>query len=340
VNTLRSIWSLIASKALTVWLVGLFLLYYLTMAVWSEEAFGTYINHLSSSNLFRAFYLLFLLNITVRIVRAGYALRHRRMALVLRLPLAAGLVLLLASVFGSLNTRSLLWSQPVGEGDPLLIPWEKTSYRIRSVVPAVKKRSLRTGASAIFDYEPGATIVDDGGRERSIGAFPPSRVGTTYLHVLLFGIGPGFEVRRGKELLSRGFVALRLTPFGVVDQFEIEGLPYQFFVSIIPNRVVKRGRESANEYDLERTRYRVEAVRGDAVVARGETEGDFPLEGGIALRFLPPADWIIVQAVHDPFLLWIAVGLVFMVCGFPLYPWSWLALRGPGSAALKDRSGT
>jgi hypothetical protein len=336
VSMLRSLWSFVASKALTVWLVGLFLLYYLTMAVWSEEAFGTYISHLSSNNLFRAFYLLFLLNITVRTIRSFHALRQRRVAIMLRLPLIAGVVLLLAAVFGSVNMRSLLWSQPVGEGDPLIIPWEKTSYRIRSVVPAVKKRSLRTEASAIFDYEPGATIVDDSGREHSIGAFPPSKMGTTYLHVLQFGIGPGFEVRRGKELITRGFVALRLTPFGVVDQFELEGLPYRFYVSIMPNRVVKRGRESANEYDLERTRYRVEAVRGDAVVARAETEGEFPVEGGITLRFLPPADWIIVQAVHDPFLPWIALGLALILCGLPLYPWSWLVLRKAEQTERQD----
>jgi len=325
---MRFLWDLLSSKALTVWSVGLFLLYYLTMAVWSKEAFGTYILHLSSNNLFRAFYLLFLSNVAIRTARAVKALRRQRMVLFLRLPLLTGIVLLLASLFGSLNTRSVLWSPPVGEGDVLTMPWDQSSYRIRSVVPAVRKHSLRSETSAIFDYEPGAVIVDDSGREHAIGAFPPSRIGATYLHVLQFGIGPGFEVRRGQGVINQGFVALRITPFGVVDQFEIDGLPYTFYLSIMPNRVVKRGKETANEYDLERTKYRVEAVRGDTVVARGETESELPLEGGMALRFLPPADWIIIQAVRDPFLAWLVVGLALVAGGLLLYPLSQLFREG------------
>lgn len=319
---MASLWQLLRSKALTVWLVGLFLVYYLTMAVWSTEAFGTYINHLSSSNLFRAFYLLFLLNVTIRSVLAVKAALRQPPILLLRLPLVAGIVLLLAALFGSLNMRSVMWSPPIGEGDMLDLPWEKTKYRVQSVVPAVKKRSLRTAASAIFDYEPGATLVDDAGRTLSIGAFPPRRFGSTYLHVLLFGIGPGFEVHRRQELVNRGFVALRLTPFGVVDQFQVDPLSYQFYVSIVPNRVIKRGAETANEYDLERPRYRFEVVKGDAVISRGETEDDIRLEGGDVLRFIPPADWILVQAVHDPFLLWIVVGLGLFFGGLLIYPWS------------------
>jgi len=331
VTLARSIHDFLRSRTLTVWLVGLFILYYLTTAVWLGEAFGRYVVHLSSSTLFRAFYLLFLANVVLRTVDALVAVRTARRTLLLRLPLSLGLVMFLCCFFLSLNFRQTLWLPPAGAGDTIAVPWETGTSQILSVEPALKKRALRTDDIAIFDFEPGITLKDADGRTHSIGAFPARKVGSTYYHVLQFGIGPGVELRRNREVLARRQVALRLTPFGVVDTFILPPYPYTFHLSIVPNRIIQKGKETARDYDLTRPRYQVEIVQGDRTIARGETETSLAFDGTMSLSFFPPDDWIIIEAVHDPYLLWLAIGAGLVVLGLILFPLSSSRAGGSGS---------
>ena len=323
-SALRIILLFLRSRTLTVWLVGLFVLYYLTMAVWVGEAFGRYILHLSSSNLFRAYYLVFLLNVLLRSFDALKGAWPVRPRFFLRLPLLVGLALFLAAVFLSLNVRRTEWLPPIGDGDVISLPWEGRPYRVVAVEPALKKKALRTDNAAVFDYEPGIIVEDERGRRSAVRAFPPARVGKSYLHVLNFGIGPGIELRKSGADVWKGNVALRLTPFGVVDTFELPEIPYKFYLSIIPNRIIKKGKETARDYDLARPRYLVEIVKGDRVVVREETDSEISFDGSMSLLFFPPADWVLLEAVYDPFLPLFVAGLGLLFVGVFLYPFSLL----------------
>lgn len=328
-TTFGTLLAFLRSRTLTVWLVGLFVLYYLTTAVWVGEAFGRYMNHLSANNLFRAFYLLFLANAVLRVADAAAASFPVRRVFLLRLPLYAGTVLFLCALFLSLNFRQAIWLPPAGIGDRLSVPWERDVYEVVSVAPALKKRALRTDNAVIFDFEPGLTVRDGKGAVHVIGAFPPSRVASTYFHVLQFGIAPGVELRQSGKVLVRGNVALRLTPFGVVDTFDLPPHPYQFSIAVAPNRTIKKGKELARDYDLDRPRYLVEVIRNGNTVVKGETEDAVFLDGTLSLSFFKPDDWVIVEAVHDPFLFWLASGTVLLILGGLLYPLSGYS-RGDG----------
>jgi len=311
------------SRTLTVWLVGLFILYYLTMAVWVGEAFGRYVSHLSSSNFFRAFYLLFFFNVLLRSYDALRAAWSHRPNAFLRLPLYLGLIIFLAGFFLSLNFRQTQWLRPMGREDVISVPWDAQSYQIETVVPALEKKVLRTVEDTrIFDYEPGVTIRDRIGRQHLIGAFPPRKIGSTYFHVLTFGIGPGIELRKRNEVVEKGQVALKLTPFGSVDTFELPPFPYKFYLSIVPNRLVKKSKETARDYDLAHPRYRVEIVKGDQVIAKAETETSVPFDGDMELFFFEPDDWVVLEAVRDPYLIWFVISLAMLFVGVILFPFT------------------
>lgn len=319
-SSLSSAISFLRSKTLTAWLLGLFIFYYLTLAVWSDEAFAKYVGHLSSNNFFRAFYLLFLINMVFRtwdILRAAWSEKVR---FFLQCPFYLGLVLVLFSFFLSLNFRKVEWLPPTGVGDIIKVPWDSRSYQIVSVVPAIKKKALRTDDSAIFDYEPGAALSDPEGRTYTIGAFPPRKVGQSYMHVLTFGIGPDIEVRKQGKTIWKRPVALRLIPFGVVDVLEIPVLPHRFFISIVPNKIIKKGRETAKDYDLDRPRYYVEITKGDSILARQEIEKDILFDDGLSLHLESPSDWVLIEAAYDPFLIWFAGSIFLFAVGAFTYP--------------------
>lgn len=312
------------SAALTVWLTGLFAVSYLTVAVWSREAFAKFITYLGSSHLFRALYLLFFVNVALRIFGRIARSRPPRLRLCLQLPLMLGFLVFLASLFLSLNMRKKVWLPPLGLGDVITVPWSGERYLIRSVEPALKRKALRTEGSAIFDYEPGVTLLDEQNAIHVVGAFPPRRVGSSYLHVLNFGIGPGVELKKGSDVVSGGFVALRLTPFGSVDTFVLPRASYTFYLSIIPDNTVKKGRETALHYDLEKPKYRVAVVKGDAVIAQAETDSSLSFDGEYTLKFSTPSDWVVLELAYDPFLSVFVFSVFLMALGCFAFPLSFL----------------
>src|SRR3990172_12130421 len=170
---LKKIFSFMGSQTLTVWLLGALILYYLTAAVWTKEALGTFITALGQNKAFLAVYAVTLLNITMRTAVALRKLWPDKARFFLRLPLYAGTVLFLFSMIMSLNVRQSLRTQPVGEGDMIHIPWEQGALRIVRVEPALKQKALRTDDSMIFDYEPAVLLGDDDRALHRVGAFPP-----------------------------------------------------------------------------------------------------------------------------------------------------------------------
>ena len=317
--------SFLGSKTLALWLIGILIVQYLTTAVWAGEAFGVFIINLGRNSISRYLYILFFINRTLSTLGVVKSLFPSKRKLVLRLPLYAGWLILLFSVFMSVNIRKSLWTQPLGLGDPVAISWEPVPLRIVQVDPALKKKQLRTENSSIFNYEPIVTVQDAAGERFSVGAFPPKRIHSSYFHILQFGIGPGVELKKDGKVAFSSYMALRLTPFGLVDTFEIPPYPYRFYINVIPNATIKKGRELARDYDLEIPRYHLEIVKGETVIYSGdaETERNIAFEG-MTLRFYAPSDWVILEVASDPFLSWFVVGIFLIVAGAIVYPFSWL----------------
>ncbi len=319
--------SLLGSKTATVWLAGFFILYYLSAAVWSGEAFSSFVGNLSSNNYFRSLYVLFALNLTFRIVLSARGLWPVKAVFFLRLPLYTGLVVFLVSFFMTLNIRES-GQALVTDGSEFYIPWENARIRVAGVDSALAKRALREEKSLIFDYEPRVMLVDDSGGRHEIGAFPPKRLRSTFMHILNFGIAPGVELRRGREMLANGYMPLRLTPYGTTDTFELRPFPYKFYLRILPTRVVRKGEETAREYDLTTPRYGIDVVKGDTLIAKTQTDLMLTFDGDMSLRFFPPTDWVLLEFAYDPFLVPLVVGLVLVAAGLALYPLSFQRFRG------------
>ena len=136
------------------------------------------------------------------------------------------------------------------------------------------------------------------------------------------------ELRQAGKKVSEGFIALRLTPFGVVDSFRLEPWPYTFYLSILPNKIVSKGRETGREYDLKRPRYKVDIARGDKMIAQGETESFIRFEDNWSIHFFTPSDWALVEVVYDPFYFWLVLSLALLAGGGLLFPFSYFFAAG------------
>ncbi len=327
ISLLERFYRALSSQAVTFWYVVAFVLYYLTFTIWSEEAFGRFINLISTNPLAIVLYSVFLVNITLLMGRKVWtSLRAGRCSALFRIPLYLGVALFLVSSFLSLTTREVRW-QLLGRGDPLQVPWERGVFRVDGIESALRQSMLRTEDSLIFDYEPVVILSDSAGNRYRVGAFPPEKVGRSYMHVLNFGIGPGVELSRDGEIISRGYFALRLVPFGGTDSFEIKPMPYKFFLTVIPNDLIRKAGEEVRLYNIERPRYRVEILKGDRKVFSGETEDSVRFDG-MKLRFLKPENWVLLEMVYNPFYLPYVAGLTVLLAGLFLYPFSMLGRSG------------
>ena len=326
VKRLKTSLGFILSGTLRRWLAGMFVMYYLSVAVWSKEAFASFVDNLSHNTMIRALFVLFLLNVTFRAFGVLRALWGQRLKFILRAPFYVGLVLLLISFFMSVNMRETAQIM-VGLGDSVEVSWDNTLYRVERVDSALKKQVLKTEESLIFDYEPSLVLSDTNGVQYSIGAFPPSRVRSSYMHILNFGIGPHVILRKRDAVVSQGYVPLRLTPFGSMDTFAITPYPYLFSLRVLPNNVVKKGTESAQEYDLEKPLYGLMITRGDTMIAKAETDRMAFFDQDWSIGFLPPADWVLLEAVYDPFLPGVVAGLILLPVGVLCFSFSVLLGR-------------
>ncbi len=320
---LKKIYTLMSSWRLTFWLLALFVLYYLTTALWVGEAFARFIQYLSRNNIVRVLYVIFFFNVVFRVSHSLLKLRRKPFKLFIRLPLMAGIVLFVLSSFMSVNLRQTRWLL-LGEGDILRLPWESEVFRVVRIESALKKNLLRMDDSLLFDYEPYITLEDRRGRLFRIGAFPPVKISKTYMHVLDFGIAPGVELLKDGKSLVRGEVALKLIPFGVVDSFAIKGFNYKFLIHVLPNRIIRRAKEVARSYDMTAPRYQVEVIKGDKTVFEGTTDGKIYFDG-YSLRLYPPSYWIMLETARDPFYILFIISLGLLTVGVVVYILDYLA---------------
>jgi len=318
---IKAIYRLLSSKVLMVWMISGFVFYYLTAAVWSGEAFGRYIMLISSNNLARILYCIFLLNVSLILLNGVWSLKKQHIRLLLRIPLYLGIILFLLSSFLSVNLRDARWML-LGDGDVIRLPWEGVSYRIMKIESALQEDIIRKNDSPVFDYEPYVWIIDSRGQTHKIGAFPARKVGNTYMHILNFGIAPVVELKQGNRMIASGPVALRLIPFGGMDSFEL--MNYRFNLKVMPNSVIKNEKgEITRRYDLERPEYHVQVIKEDRLILE-DISGDEIRFNGNVMRFYRPIFWIQLEVVHDPVYPLFITGLFTGIIGLLVYPFSLL----------------
>jgi len=310
---------ILSSRLLTLWLLFGFILYYLTVSVWFGEAFGRYVNLIAKNNLARFIYIIFFINILIRITRSVLLIKSDRVRLFLKMPIYAGIILFLLFSFLDVNLRQIEWTIVI-EGDTVTPPWEGDSYRIIGIEPALKKDVVRIDDSQVFDYEPHVRLMDAmTGEIHRIGAFPARKIKKTYMHILNFGIAPVIELKDGNTILAEGPVIMRLIPFGSIDTFEINKYNYKIYMHILPNNILKKGDLIGRDYSIEHPLYHLQVLKGDRIIFDGSSTEEVTFEGKV-LRFYKPIYWVQLELVKDPVYPFFLMGLSLTIIGLVLYP--------------------
>jgi len=318
---MKRILSLLSSPEALFWSIGSWVTYYTFMMIWDKESFAHFVNGLADRTIMQVPYLLFLLTGYLNLFRSSKkCLKTNIWKLAGTKLLPFGILLVFTGAFISISSRQFQWINAM-PGDEIRPRWAQEQYRVESVDAGVRDRLLdidSEGESGIFKYEPKVTISQSGQAARSIGAFPPSRVGNTFYHVLNFGMAPSFAISEGGVLKGREYVPLRLLMPGSNDSFEIQPLPYKFLVSFEPDRTIQKGSVKAGEYNMKDPLLRIRVLEGQDVVAEEVTRESMSFRN-IRLDVGKPVYWVQLEAVKDRGVYLIVSGLLFTCLGLPLY---------------------
>jgi hypothetical protein len=315
----RRFLALLSSKRFLLWLSGAWVFYYVTVAVWSEEAFAGFVTGLGDSGLFQSLYILFMASVLLNLIRA-YRERPvwRRAAFVPRAVLPAGVLVFLLGFFLSMSFRQFEWIL-VGEGDVVKPAWQEEAFRVEEIKPALKDEMLDMEdlEFSIFSYEP-RVVMKSGKGLFETGVFPPGRIGGSYYHVLNFGMAPGLRLRKGDKLLTEGNMALRILPPGVEGVFEIQPYPYRFTIKLMYEKIIEKGRARAKLYNLKSPLYKLTVEKGEEIIFRGNSDEEVNFDG-LDLSFYGPDYWVMLEAASDPGLPVLVLGIGLITIGLPLH---------------------
>ena len=301
------------------WLLWLWALYYVTSAVWGEEAFASFV-HAHSRNPLVLFMSLFSLVVftgnLVQYARSGFDRRGWLIVPWLVLPVAVLVFLAgFVSLAGFGKSRFLM----LQEGQEFTVPWNERTYMAeRFEVDVVKSYFEASRGLGLLRSEPHMTLSSKGVSHR-IGAFPPAGFDSLYFHILDFGIAPGLALYEQGRLVLSGNVNLRVLPPGREDLIDIEGLPYRIYMRLAPERIIERGGENIKQYDLDSPRYFIRVEKGDETVFDGISgqEQDIVFDE-FAIRMLPHVHWVwleVKKGIGVP-LVW--AGFVLLALGLPI----------------------
>ncbi len=317
-NVITFPYRLLSSRAFLFWAMGCWILYYVISAIWLKEAFGAFVGGLRENLFMQVPYILFLVSACLNIMRASFdVFRKSRAGLVFWLVLPLGLVLFFTGFFMSTTMRES-GQRFVGEGDLFRPPWSSQEYRITDIEPGLKdtlsSSEIYTG---IFAHEPKLRVMDNLSQVSEIGAFPPSQLGSTYYHILNFGIAPGVILSDGKKILSQGYMVLRIITPGSSDVFEIAPYPYRFVASMEPETTVQGGQDTVSQFRLKQPRFHVRVFSGEQVIAEGDPDRGIEVDN-LKLTFFSPTYWVLLEAVKDPGIAVMHAGVVMLTIGLPM----------------------
>lgn len=318
---------ILGDARLTTGLTVTWVLFYMTWAVWGEEAFAGFVSLLGRQPAFQALYLLLLVNLFLRVLSwlrgSKRGLFRTGAGVVLRL----GLLLLLSGFFVSVMTKQAM--RPlVGEGDVLGARWSEATFPVERIQPSLQERILDVGEGVgLFALEPAMVLKTPDG-PASVGAFPPARFGRTWIHILQCGLAPGMRLSRDGRIIREGYAALRLLPPGRTDEFSLERTPYRILFKLIPQRTFRKGKLEVGEYDLTRPLFDVRVLRAKREVARGTSAVPI-LFDGLTLETLPPTSWALLDVVRDDGIPFVAGGLILIALGavFAVLRGGWTLVR-------------
>jgi hypothetical protein len=303
---------------------GGWVFYYVTIAIWSEEALSRFVTTLLNNGIVQLITLLFLLDLLVYVVRTAMKIAAaNKWMLLLWLPLYLGLLLFFTGFF----INSVMLKDGViivGEGDTIAPPWGEASVLVEQIDPGLKDELLGVDSpeSTIFQYEP-TVVLRDSLNEYTVRGFAPTKIGSTYYHVLDFGLAPGIRLTGENRVLIESHVIQRLLPPGKIDSFLLGNLPYRVEIRIASSRTVKKGTTEAPVYNLANLRFNTLVYRGENQIYEGLSGEGIPFDG-MNLEFAPHIYWVRVEAARRPGMIPLVLGLPLILIGFPF--WSGLKI--------------
>jgi hypothetical protein len=297
--------------------------YYVTVFIWSEEALSKFVAALNNNIVVQVVTFLFLLSFLIYLVRGAVKItkRHKWM-LPLWVIFPAG-AFLFALGFYLNATFSNEGKIVVGEGDSVQPPWETVPVELVRIDPGLKEELLGIDSidSTIFQYEPTVLLRGQSG-EHLVRGFPATKIGSSYYHILDFGLAPGIRVSRDGRVILESHVIQRLIPPGKVDSFFLGNLPYRVEIRITPSRVIRKGDTEAPVFDLKDLHFTVLIYRGETLIYEGPSGEGISFDG-LRLEFTPYIYWVRMEAAQRPGMIPLSVGIALLVTGFPL----WLGIK-------------
>jgi hypothetical protein len=276
---------------------------------------------LGSSRMIQALFIIFLVSGYLNFLRAAvFHLRKNigRSLLLLVLPL--GVLIFLTGFFISGTSRQTEWLV-VRNGEFVQPRWSSEQYRVDAIRPGIKERFLDIDLEnngGLFKYEPKVTVSDRLARTFEIGAFPPTKIVDTYLHVLNFGLAPGISFSEDGEEKARDYVPLKILGPNSTDTFSLQPLPYKFLISLEPEKTLQKGTLKAQEFNIRSPLYRIRVLEGEKVIAEAVSKDSIAFNN-MKLGFFEPGFWVQLEVVKDRGVPLVIGGIFLALAGIPAF---------------------
>lgn len=297
----------LSSKPLLFWLFGLWTAYYIVLSIWDQESFAHFVMNLQNKTLYQIPFVLFLVCGYLRIAgEAALFIRRGALLMIGRLMLPLGIMLFLTGFFISITGRSFEWLM-VAEGHTIKPAWSGQELTVRWIKTGIGEDiANRSDKNLVFAHEPKVTVADSQMKLYDIGAFPPAKIGNTYMHILNFGLAPGIIISQTGDNKDEGYFPLRIISPGSSDTFNLPGHPYKIQVELIET------------IDMTKPLYGIKVYKDERVVKELQTRDLFEIDG-ITVEFKQPIFWVMMEAVRDYGVQFVIYGVLLVVIGGPLF---------------------
>jgi hypothetical protein len=306
------------SPATMFWLMAAWVFLYTTLAIWSQEAFGKYMERLPEDPFLQAPFVIFIIVALVNYIHYAVSrLRDSWLSSPLWLLAPTGALLFLVGFY-----ISAVFSDSgrifVGTDSIVQPPWQSGRYVVSKIDTGLKDEiiDMGEGGGLIFRLSP-RLYLEGGGGSHEVGVFPPTRVGNTYYHILDFGLAPGVRISRDGRVLTEGPVIQKILPPGIRDSFELSPYPYRFAIRMLPEREITKGREKLGVFNLQSPRYSVVIEKGQEIVFEGDSSGPIEVDG-LSIDFYGPDYWFWLEGARNPGYMVLAAGIFLLAAGVPL----------------------
>ena len=302
------------------WLAFVWVFAYVSCSIWAREAFGMYMQAMSGSLLMQVPFVLFIL---IAIYNSGLSFLGRwragsRLGAVAWAVLPLGVILYMSGFFISASMRDQATGF-FGRGDTVRPPWSQAGLVIDDFSTSIADEYVDglEVEGVIFKYEPRLVKSSDRGRYE-VGVFPPSLIGGSYYHIMDFGYAPMVTVSEGERVLVSGYVIQRILPPGIVDNLDLEGLPYRFELGMTPVRTIKKGEAEARVYDMQQPRYHVRVYKGEEMIFEGDSDKPIVFDGAHRLSLEGYDYWVWLEVSRTPGLAVMVAGIWVSAIGVPI----------------------